>query len=71
MMDIDVRTVFENWMKKGYELEEKSDYDFAWLKYASAYELANSADDSSKKRAEEAINRCRQKLLNKEEGLTK
>jgi len=71
MMDIDVRTIFENWMQKGYELEVQGNYDFALYKYVDAYELAESAQDSAKTRAKEAINRIRTKLANKEDGFTK
>ena len=71
MMDFASRTVFENWMQKGYRQEVKGDYEMAASTYIDAYELADSQEDSAKFRAKDAIMRCKKYLEAKEEGLTR
>lgn len=71
MMDIDVRTVFENWMEKAYQLETAKSYSFAYNRYNDAYQLASLAEDSAKLRAYQGMQRCKNKIEEKDKGLAK
>lgn len=65
MMDIDVRTIFEQWMDRAYRLERDGSFTLAINKYKDALELATNCNDSAKQRAQEGIERCQINIKNK------
>ena len=71
MMNYDIRIVFEKWIETACQLENEGRYTFALNKFTAAYELADMANDSSKERALEGINRCKNKIKERDNELNK
>jgi len=71
MMNYDIRVMFEKWMEKGYQLEAEGRFTLAINKYKDALEIAELAEDSAQKRAKEAIERCQNKIKERDSELSK
>lgn len=72
MMSYDERTIYENSMTKGYNLERDGSYKMAIARYSYSREIASGAkEESSVNRAQEAIDRCEEKIKRRDEEFVK
>lgn len=67
IMDHNQLTIFYRNMQEGMNLEAVGNYKAAMFRYQYAYDIAKSADDTSYEDAQEAINRCKEKIKIREE----
>ena len=67
IMDYNQLTIFYRTMQEGMNLEFVGKYNAAMFKYQYAYDIAKSANDTSYKNAQEAIDRCKEKIKIREE----